>query len=251
MTNYRSKVFTSLFIVINLLLGFQQTAQAAEETAQTIRPAGTATGTVISTLEASGYTYVEADVGGQKIWLAGPKTKLAKGDSITTNTSTPMQNFHSKTLKRDFPVIYFVDGFSANTAKNMTSLSPTATLPEGHQPINASHANTAKKITLKKPVKRAEGGYTIAEIIARKKELSGKTIKVRGQVSKFTANVMKKNWLHIIDANDGSDLTVISEAQAETGQLVLIEGTVVLDKDFGYGYFYEILIEDARVTIDQ
>jgi len=250
-TNFRSNIFASLFIALNLFLGVQQTVLAAAETSPGIRTAGTTTGTVISTLEASGYTYVEASVGDQTIWLAGPTTKLAKGDSITVNTSTPMQNFKSKTLKRDFPVIYFVTSFSANTDKNMTDPSPAATLPAGHQPINVSHANTAKKITLEKPVKRVAGGRTIAEIIASKKELSGKTIKVRGQVSKYTANVMKKNWLHIIDANNGSDLTVITDGQAEVGQIALIEGTLVLDKDFGYGYFYELLIEDAKVTIEK
>ncbi|MES0327136.1 MAG: hypothetical protein ABUK13_02985, partial [Gammaproteobacteria bacterium] len=154
MSNHRSIALLFLFVSFNLL----STSVSA------------ATGTVISTMEASGYTYVEAKIGDENTWLAGPKTKLAKGDSITVKLGEPMRNFQSKTLKRDFSVIYFVGGFSGST-------SSEATLPTGHAPINGSKAITStKKITLNKPVKRAKGGKTIAEIIAGKKELTGKTI---------------------------------------------------------------------------
>jgi hypothetical protein len=107
-----------------------------------------------------------------------------------------------------------------------------------------------KKITLSKPVERAKNGQTIAEIIAGKKELVGKTVKVRGKVTKFTRDVMSKNWIHMIDGSTEKDLTVITQDMAETDQMVVIEGTVVLDKDFGYGYFYELLVDNSTVTVE-
>ncbi|MCK4705801.1 MAG: DNA-binding protein [Gammaproteobacteria bacterium] len=227
MSNHRSIALLFLFVSFNLL----STSVSAD------------TGTVISTMDASGYTYVEANMGDKNIWLAGPNTKLAKGDSITVKLGEPMHNFHSKSLKRDFSAIYFVSGFSGST-------SSEATLPTGHAPINGSKAITAtKKITLNKPVKRAMGGKTIAEIIAGKKELSGKKIKVRGQVTKFSPEIMAKNWIHLIDGSTESDLIITTNDKTKVGQVVTIEGTVVLDKDFGYGYFYKLLIEDARVTV--
>lgn len=227
MSNHRSITLLFLFVSFNLL----STSVSAD------------TGTVISTMDASGYTYVEANIGDKNIWLAGPNTKLAKGDSITVKLGEPMRNFHSKSLKRDFSAIYFVGGFSGST-------SSEATLPTGHAPINGSKAITAtKKITLNKPVKRAKGGKTIAEIIAGKKELSGKKIKVRGQVTKFSPEIMAKNWIHLIDGSTESDLIITTNDKTKVGQVVTIEGTVVLDKDFGYGYFYKLLIEDARVTV--
>lgn len=198
--------------------------------------ADAATGTVISTIDAGIYTYVEADTGSEKIWLAGPKTSLAQGSTITVNTSKPMRNFHSKALNRDFPVVYFVSSFSDNAADSTV-------LPKGH-------AAPAKAISLDQPIKRAEGGQTIAEIIARKQELAGKTVKVRGKVTKFTANVMNKNWIHLVDGSSEHDLTVITSDNAEVDQTIVIEGSVVLDKDFGYGYFYELLVDNAKVTVE-
>ena len=232
MLNYRP-VITSLLISLSFLIVTPTHASKTDQQATK--------GTVISSMEASGYTYVEANVDNKNIWLAGPKTKLAKGDSITVKLGEPMYNFHSKTLKRDFSAIYFVGGFSGNT-------SPKATLPAGHQPINGSKIITEKKkITLNKPVKRAKNGKTIAEIIANKKKLSGKKIKVRGQITKFSPEIMSKNWIHLIDGSSDSDLIITTTDTAKVGHVVVIEGTVVLDKDFSYGYFYKLLIEDARI----
>lgn len=225
MSNHRSIVLLFLFFSFNLI----STAVNAD------------TGTVISAVDASGYTYVEAKIGDKKLWLAGPKTKLSKGDSITVKLGEPMRNFHSKSLKRDFAAIYFVDAYTDGA-------SSQATLPKGHAPINGSEAITAAKdLTLKKPLKRAKGGKTISEIITGKKKLSGKKIKVRGKVTKFTPAIMGKNWIHLIDGSGDGDLIVTTKDQAELGQVVVIEGTVSLDKDFGYGYFYALLIEDAKV----
>ena len=38
----------------------------------------------------------------------------------------------------------------------------------------------------------------------------------------------------------------------KVGDVVTVEGKVTLDKDFGHGYFYEIIIEeaDARVALN-
>ena len=251
MSNHQPIAIASLFISLNLLISGQTLAsQAVDENKaapvqQIARSAGITKGSVISTMDASGYTYVEANMGDEKIWLAGPKTKLAKGDPITVKIGAPMRNFHSKSLNRNFDVIYFVSGYSG-------SVPPKTTLPTGHQPVNGSKAITAtKKITLDKPVKRAEGGKTIAEIITNMKDLSGKKIKVRGQITKFSPEIMTKNWIHLIDGSGNSDLIITTNDTAKVGDVVVIEGTVVLDKDFGYGYFYKLLIEDGKVAVEK
>ncbi|MCW8831605.1 MAG: hypothetical protein OQK32_08825 [Gammaproteobacteria bacterium] len=250
MLNHRSIAIASLLIGLNFLTSGQALASqpAANNDVEPIqpaaRPAGKLTGTVVSTTDATGYTYVELDASGETIWLAGPKTKLTKGDSLTVNIGAPMRNFHSKTLDRDFPVIYFVSTFSDGKSKKVA-------LPEGHKPLNGSPGlQPPQTATLDKPVKVAEGGYTIADIIAKKTELAGKTVKVRGQITKYNADIMMKNWIHIIDGSSKQDLIIITNDTAETGKVALIEGTVVLDKDFGYGYKYKLLIDEAKVTIE-
>ena len=218
MLNHRSITLAFIFVSFNFL----------------VSSAIAATGTVVSTIDAAGYTYVEADTGDEKIWMAGPKTTISKGSAINVDTSNPMRNFHSNALNRDFPVVYFVDGFSGSAVKN-TAKKPSA---------------TAADLSINQPVERVKNGQTIAEITAGKKELSGKNVKVRGKITKFTANIMNKNWIHMIDGSGNSDLIVITNDKAEVGQMVVIEGTVVLDKDFVYGYFYELLIDNAKVTVE-
>ncbi len=90
---------------------------------------------------------------------------------------------------------------------------------------------------------------TIAKLMENKKAYEGKVIKVRGQVTKFNAGIMGKNWAHIQDGTeyDGIfDLTVTSDISVVLGETVTFEGKISLNKDFGYGYSYDVLMEDAK-----
>ena len=99
-----------------------------------------------------------------------------------------------------------------------------------------------------KEINKVEGGNTIAEIHARKDELNGDTIRVRGQVTRFTAGVLDKNWIHIRDSSAADDLTVTTDATVAIKDVVIIEGKLELDKDYGYGYVYPVILEDAKIT---
>ncbi len=269
MLNHRAIIVTSLFISLNLLLGCQNeetpTAQRAETSATQAAVQSSAaqsaaqlektpTGTVIESIDASVYTYVQVEMDGENIWLAGPKTTITQGSSINVDRRAPMTNFHSKSLNRDFPVVYFVSGFSGSAVQSASALpsapASATELPAGHQAIADIKTMASKTVALSQPVERAEDGQTIAEIIANKKELSGKVVKVRGKVTKFTGGVMGKNWIHMIDGSADNDLTVTTDQVVTTEQIIVIEGTLILDKDFGYGYAYELLIEDAKVTVE-
>ncbi|MBW2519369.1 MAG: nucleotide-binding protein, partial [Deltaproteobacteria bacterium] len=100
---------------------------------------------------------------------------------------------------------------------------------------------------------KAEGGQTVADIFAQKDELTGKPVTVRGKVVKFSPEIMGKNWIHIQDGTGEpgmNDLTITTSATAQMGDTVTISGTLVTDKDFGYGYKYDLIIEDAEVTVE-
>jgi len=103
-------------------------------------------------------------------------------------------------------------------------------------------------------IARAEGGTTVAEVFAEKDQLAGQSIVFRGKVVKVNANIMGKNWLHVRDGSgvEGTnDLTVTTnDILPEIGDTVLVSGVVAVNKDFGMGYKYDILIEDAEVTIE-
>lgn len=204
-------------------------------------------GKVTEVIEIAGYTYAEVDTGKEKIWAAGPVTPLKTGDMISFSTKMPMQNFHSKALGRDFPVIYFINRYITGKDVSATpSVAKSATTP-----ITASAHGEIKAEAEIKPVKginKVEGGNTIAEIYSDKKNLNGKKIRVRGQVTKFSANIMGNNWLHIRDSSSLDDLTVITKDTTAVGDVVITEGKLELDKDYNYGYFYPVILEEATIT---
>jgi hypothetical protein len=93
---------------------------------------------------------------------------------------------------------------------------------------------------------------TIAKLLTNKKSYSGKIIKVKGSVTKFNPQIMGKNWVHIQDGTEfegGFDLTITTDQQASIGETITFEGKIVLDKDFGYGYVYSVLMEEAKPVL--
>jgi len=72
-------------------------------------------------------------------------------------------------------------------------------------------------------------------------------------VVKFSPEIMGKNWIHLQDGtgvSGANDLTVTTSATAQTGDTVTISGVLVTDKDFGYGYSYDVIVEDAEVVVE-
>jgi len=98
-----------------------------------------------------------------------------------------------------------------------------------------------------------QNAYTVAELIDQAASLKDKQVVVRGKVVKFSGGIMNKNWIHLRDgsgtaANKNDDLVVTSNDVAKVGAVVTIKGVVRTNKDFGYGYNYAVLVEDAKVS---
>ena len=204
-----------------------------------------ATGKVIETMDAGRYTYVQVDDGDEKIWAAAPHFEVEVGDNVVVPDGAAMMDYYSKTLDRTFDVVYFV-AFIAVIGEEGEALIPKGhgDAPEG---IPGAETDLAG-------IERAEGGKTVGEIFDEKASLAGQEVTVRGRVVKFTPGVMGKNWMHLQDgttgAGDANDLTVTSEQMAEVGNTILVRGVVAIDRDFGFGYKYDLIIEDANVVVE-
>jgi hypothetical protein len=242
---YRAGIFVALFTCFSFSTfiadksGFAHAGTNNADNTQQQSP-GQIYGKVTDVLEAAGYTYAEVDTGKEKVWAAATTTPLKVGDMVAFPTEMPMQNFHSKAMGRDFPIIYFVSRFITDNSSQAGATTGMAS-PHG----NIKPAASAKTI---EGIKKVEGGNTIAEIYADKQKLNGKAIRVRGQVTKYNADVMGKNWLHIRDSSTLEDLTITSNNTTAIDAIVVIEGKLALDKDFGYGYVYPVIVEDASIT---
>ncbi len=103
-------------------------------------------------------------------------------------------------------------------------------------------------------IAKAEGGHTVAEVYASQNDLEGESVLIRGKVVKVNAGIMGKNWLHVRDGSgeEGTnDLTVTTvDIVPAVGDTVLVSGAVGLNREFGMGYTYPVIIEDAEVTVE-
>lgn len=224
----------------------QTTTDAHTAVASTGAPASI-TGTVTETMDAASYTYVQVEADGKQVWAAGPQAAVKVGDTVTIATQMPMVDFHSESLDRTFEVLYFVGGFGNDKAGGHGGTGMGGMGMGGGQ-----HPDLEPGADLDLTgIARAEGGHTVGEIHAQAASLSGQTVKVQGKVVKYLSGIMGRNWVHVRDGSgaDGTnDLTVTTDAFAKVGDLVVIEGTLATDKDFGAGYRYSVIVEGATVT---
>lgn len=142
---------------------------------------------------------------------------------------------------------------NADTAKPAAPAAapakPAAVLPPGHVPVNTTPVDLSN---IKVPKASGPDARTVAEIVTKSTELKDKNVLVRGKVVKFSPNILNKNWVHLrdgsgSDADNTNDVLVTTNDQAKIGDVVTVKGVVRIDKDFGSGYSYKVLIEEATL----
>jgi hypothetical protein len=102
-----------------------------------------------------------------------------------------------------------------------------------------------------RPAASGSDPRTVAEIFAQKSKLKEKVVTTRGKVVKFNLNILGRNWIHLRDGTGSqgeNDITVTTADRVEVGDVVFVKGTLRLERDFGAGYAYPVIIEDANVT---
>lgn len=248
-------------------------------------PTAMVTGTIKETMNAGQFTYIlleQAD-GSAPAWYAMPEISVKTGDSITIQSGNIFNDFYSKALDRTFESVIFSQGpagAAGNASPHATSMmhgSQDAASPHGGA-ASGSFADAVKNAenngsTLLDPnlsspgsnnaivpfaelkIAKASGdnAYTVSEVFSKAAELNTKKIRVQGQVMKISRMIMGKNWIHIQDGtgdptNDTHDLVVTTMAEPSNGDTITIEGTLSADKDFGSGYHYDAIVEDATIS---
>lgn len=199
-------------------------------------------GTVVETMDAGGYTYVGLENNGVKSWVAVPEMSVTVGQKMSFSPGGEIPNFTSKTLKRTFDRIVFSGGPVAQQNAAPASAPKTA-------PVKAA---TAKSGNAKVEKAAGPNAYTVAELYKNKNTLSKRKVVVRGKVVKVATGIMGKNWVHLRDGSGSAkkktnDLTVTTKTVPNEGDVVTATGILGKDRDFGAGYKYELIIEDATL----
>ncbi|HJV22993.1 MAG TPA: OB-fold nucleic acid binding domain-containing protein [Holophagaceae bacterium] len=207
-------------------------------------PAGnTLTGKVLEKVDAEPYTYLKLQTAQGEKWAAVPTTDLKVGAEATVLSQIEMKNFESKSLKRTFPQVFFGNLAGAGA-------------PEGAAPAAGASPHGAPAVAEAGAVKveKAAGAdaRTVGEVFTERAALKDKTVVVRGKVMKFLPDILKKNWVHLQDGTGDPkakthDLTVTLAETVKAGDVITVRGTLRLNKDFGAGYTYEVIVEDAKV----
>ncbi len=244
----KTVIISSLAILVLIACQPRQNSQTLAQS-----PAGMHKVIVKEVLQTSSYTYLQVTEANEENWLALPKMQANTGDTYYYRNGFKMTDFESKELGRKFPVVYFLESISSTP--ELIQGDPAANPHNNIQIADDSSANvnyTAKVVVEKEEVNLQpdEQGITIAELFANKEKYAGKTVRVKGKVTKFNTKIMKHNWIHIQDGTEYSgkfDLTATTDIEVAIGETVTLEGKVAVDKDFGYGYSYEILLEDAKL----
>ncbi|MBK8571852.1 MAG: nucleotide-binding protein [Holophagaceae bacterium] len=208
------------------------------------------TGKVLERIDAAPYSYLRLQTARGEVWAAVPEAKLEKGAEVTIASPMLMNNFESKTLNRTFAEIFF--GNLAPAGGAQAAMPAHAGAPQG-QPAAAPGAPVVPKEAVKVDKASGADARTVAEVWAQKGGLKEKSVTIRGQVVKYNPGVMGKNWIHLQDgsgeASKGNhDITVTSQDPAAKGDIVTVKGIVRQDKDFGAGYVYALIVEDAKVV---
>ncbi|SHF66545.1 hypothetical protein SAMN05444274_107107 [Mariniphaga anaerophila] len=203
---------------------------------------------VSEVIQANSYTYLKVKENQGERWVAVTKQDINPGDVFYYDEALQMNNFHSKDLDRTFDVVYFVNQISKDPISNQSM----GVMPGMGGMMGSSHSGKVepgKKGSIH--LEKADSELTIAEVFGNRKEYAGKEIEIRGVVVKVNRQIMGKNWIHIQDGtnSDGKfDLTITSQDIAEVNDEVTFKGKITLEKDFGSGYYYDVIMEDAALV---
>lgn len=178
----------------------------------------------IEVLQTSKYSYLKVEGEGDGLsvgepyWIATLKNDFIAGEEYVYTGRLFMEDFESKEFGRVFDQIYLV-----SFIEKANKIAPvTATV---------------------------EGVLSLADIVSNAARFTGKKVKVHGEVVKVNDAIMDRNWIHLADGSaDDYDFVITSEESVSVGQAVAFEGLISTNRDFGAGYKYELLMEDA-VTI--
>jgi hypothetical protein len=200
-------------------------------------PEGTTlTGTVSETLNSGGYTYILVDLGkGSKKWVAIPVSDVAVGQKVTVAPGVEMGEFTSPTLKRTFKDVLFSSGLVNAPGKETKKAEAKPKAPASSAPIKIEKAS-------------GKNSYTIGEVFEKSGTLANKPVRIRGQVVKVSSGIMGTNWIHLRDGSGSpgsDDLVVTSKELPNVGDVVVASGKLSKDRDFGGGYRYAVIIENA------
>lgn len=204
-------------------------------------------GKVLETMNSGGYSYVQLQKkNNEKVWVAVPESPVKAGTQMSFQPGMEMKNFESKSLKRTFSSIIFSSGVVAVPASAAGNANKNDQAPSP----GSKGATTAKEDKISVTKATGSNATTVEAAHSNSAKLDKKKVVIRGKVVKVSAGIMGKNWVHIQDgtgtqAKGTHNLVCTSSEMAKVGDVITVTGTLAKDRDFGSGYRYDVIVENA------
>lgn len=218
-------------------------------------------GKVLEIKGVRGYKYLKVDENGTQRWVAIANAPVAIGDTIGYDKKTIMHDFESKSLGQKFEEIIFAsEVYLPQKTDKPKSMKEMLELDTQNTQAKDPHKGMDRGISAEEDEKPAKPfvkkeTYTIEEVHMWRKNLEGQTISLEATVFKVSHQIMKLDWVHLGDGTGNEkkltdDLVcTTASTNVKSGDKVIAKGKVVVNKDFGYGYFYKVLIQDASIQV--
>jgi hypothetical protein len=211
-------------------------------------------GVVSEALEGDSKSYVLMVNGENSYWIAAPQIALNVGESIAISAPIEKTDYKSEELGRTFERIFFVDTLMPKTSMGGGAAAegsdPHAGVDMSQGQDGMPKAAPPADVSLE-GIEKVEGGQTVADLFNKRDELVGKEVSFRGKVVKFSRGIMGSNWAHVRDGTGEAgtnDITVTTQDNADVGDTVVVSGIVEKDIDIGSGYFFSVILQNAKIT---
>lgn len=194
-------------------------------------------------LPASKYNYLKVSENNEEFWIAIRKQQVNVSETYFYKKALLKTNFESKEHNKVFDKIYLVTSLVQSNHGNSAGALTQHTPDDGHNHATETKNTTSNKVT------QQEGSIKIADLVKDPKTYEGKIVQISGKCVKVNPNIMNRNWIHIKDGTkDDFDLVITSESFVPEGTEVTMKAIVVLNKDFGAGYQYDLILENGTIV---
>lgn len=237
----------AVWVLVLWLAGCAHLNSPAGSDSGTAIDSQTGRGVVTEVLTAGRYQYVCVNLGSRGLWMATEPQDIRVGDTVQFGDGLLMKEFRSDGLSRVFPEIVFVSHLEV-VARPQVAVQLVDGLPSGHPMIPTSSRSEAARSRHRVPgaLPAVAGTVPMARILADPEALNGSDVAVVGMVSKVNVNIMGRNWVHLLD-EAGRELVVTTSASVRAGDLVVAKGKLSAGRLFESGYFFRVLLEEARL----
>ena len=192
---------------------------------------------IIETLPTEKYIYAFVNEDDKNYWIASEKVTLDLNKNYYYKGRMTQIDFYSREYDRTFDTVYFVSQIipADHNLSNQGRLK------------NDLNDHPETELYVKEAI-QIPGSISIAELVTNKESYGGQTIQISGRCVKVNTDIMDRNWVHIQDGTQNDfDMVITTGETVKVGETITFSGVVVLDQNYGSGYFYPIIIEEGQI----